>query len=145
MQHTDRFGGSADSTSDRDLPAGHRSPTGALLRSAALPGWGQVYNDRPVKGLILGALEIGLAVWLVMEHIATEDARTDFQQSGDPADEQSYLTHGQRRLDLIWYTSGAWLYGMIDAYVDAHLYAFEEENTDFERKVGIGVGFEILF
>lgn len=122
-----------------------RSPTGALLRSAVLPGWGQFYNGEEVKGLILGSVEIGLAVWLVLEHLAAEDARKDYQESGDPADQSRYELHSQRRLDLIWYTSGAWLYGMLDAYVGAHLYAFEEENRDFERKVGIGVGVSFRF
>ncbi|MBN1434230.1 hypothetical protein JW921_05675 [Candidatus Fermentibacterales bacterium] len=120
-------------------PIPERSPTGALLRSAVLPGWGQIYNDRPVKGLLMGAAEIGLAVWLVLEHLEAEEARDEYASSGDPADLARYESHKQRRLDLIWYTSGAWLIGMLDAYVDAHLYAFEEENREFERKVGIGV------
>lgn len=122
-----------------------RSPTGALLRSAVLPGWGQFYNDRPLKGLLLGSLEIGLAAWLILEHLAAEEARKAFLESGDPADEAAYEAHSRRRLDLIWYTSGAWLYGMFDAYVDAHLYAFEEENEEFERKVGIGVRLGVRF
>jgi hypothetical protein len=109
-----------------------RSPTGALLRSAVLPGWGQFYNDRPVKGLVLGSIELGLLGWLISEHIASEDARR-------AEDDQSYQLHSQRRLDLIWYTSAAWLFGMMDAYVDAYLYSFSAENDVFERETGIGM------
>ena len=116
-----------------------RSPSGALLRSAVLPGWGQFYNDEPVKGVILGVVEVGLLSWLITEYIQAEDARNDFLVTGDPADEARYEEHAQRRLDLIWYTSAAWLYGMLDAYVDAYLYSFESENRSFERDAGIGV------
>ncbi len=118
--------------------AGERSPSGALLRSAALPGWGQFYNDRPVKGILLGTLELSLLAFLISEHASAEAARDDYYESGDPADEASYERHSDRRLDLIWYTSAAWLYGMLDAYVDAHLFAFEEENGEFGREAGIG-------
>jgi hypothetical protein len=116
-----------------------RSPTGALLRSAVLPGWGQFYNDEPVKGIVMGAAEIGLLSWLISEHIQAEDARTAYLETGDPGDLASYERHRGRRLDLIWYTSAAWLYGMLDAYVDAYLFSFDAENRSFERGAGIGV------
>jgi len=113
-----------------------KSPTGALLRSALLPGWGQFYNHRPVKGLVLGTAELGLLGWLIAEHIASENARRD-------GDDPSYQVHSQRRLDLIWYTSAAWLFGMLDAYVDAYLYSFSTENEVFERETGIGAAIYI--
>ncbi len=141
-------GGAPDSL--RQPPPGipapeYRSPTGALLRSAVLPGWGQFYNDEPVKGLLLGAVEIGLLGLLIGEHLAAESAREDFLESGDPADEASYETHRDRRLDLIWYTSAAWLFGMLDAYVDAHLYAFDAENDLFGTEAGLGASIEVRF
>lgn len=111
-------------------------PTGALLRSAVLPGWGQFHNRKPLKGLALGTVELGLLAWLIAEHAMAEEARDDFRRTGDPFYEDSYERHSARRLDLIWYTSAAWLYGMLDAYVDAHLYGFSRENRDFERETG---------
>jgi len=122
-----------------------KSPTGALLRSALLPGWGQFYNQEPLKGVILGTVELGLLAWLVREHIVAEDARQAYLVSGDPADESRYETHKQRRIDLIWYTSAAWLYGMFDAYVDAYLFSFQSENRSFERETGLGVIFYFNF
>ncbi len=109
-------------------------PTGALLRSAVLPGWGQIYNREPLKGLALGAVELGLLAWLITEHTLAERARDDYLRTGDPFYEDCYQRHSGRRLDLIWYTSAAWLYGMLDAYVDAHLYGFARENRDFVRE-----------
>lgn len=112
------------------------SPTGAMLRSAVLPGWGQLYNDRPAKGIILGSAELGLLAWLLVEHSLAQGARDDYRRTGDPFYEDEYELHSARRLDLIWYTSAAWLYGILDAYVDAHLYGFHRENSDFVREVG---------
>lgn len=108
-----------------------KNPSAALLRSAVLPGWGQFYNDEPLKGVFFGTLELGLLSWLISEHIASEDARN---ANDDPA----YQLHSQRRLDLIWYTSAAWLFGILDAYVDAYLYSFSTENDEFEKETGIG-------
>jgi hypothetical protein len=113
-----------------------RNPAGALLRSAVLPGWGQFYNQRPFKGIVLGSIELGLLGWLIAEHVASEDARMS-------NDQPAYDQHSQRRLDLIWYTSAAWLFGMLDAYVDAYLYSFSTENEVFERETGIGAAFFI--
>ena len=116
-----------------------KNPTSALLRSAALPGWGQFYNEKPFKGIIFSTVEIGLAVWLVQEHLAAERARKDYIISGDPEDEASYYSHRNRRLDLIWYTAGAWIIGMLDAYVDAYLFSFDVENEQFEEGIGFGI------
>ncbi len=113
-----------------------KNPTGALLRSAVIPGWGQFYNERPVKGIVMGSVELGLLGWLLAEHLAALEARS----SGDDA---SYLRHVSRRLDLIWYTSAAWLFGMLDAYVDAYLYSFETENEVFRKETGLGA--ELFF
>lgn len=137
LDETPDTGGRSSGDSTRIQDSGEvpvivtRNPTGALVRSAVLPGWGQFYNHRPVKGLVLGSLELGLLGWLISEHIASEDAR---MAEDDPA----YQFHSQRRLDLIWYTSAAWLFGMLDAYVDAYLFPFSTENEVFERETGIG-------
>ena len=115
-----------------------RNPGAALLRSAVLPGWGQFYNDEPLKGIFFGTLELGLLSWLIAEHFASEEARIN---NDDPA----YQIHRQRRLDLIWYTSAAWLFGMLDAYVDAYLFSFSTENEVFERETGIAAAVFINF
>ncbi len=152
---TDSPSVSRDSLAEAPLPAtvpaassgtyGTRSPMGALMRSAAIPGWGQFYNDRPVKGILLGAVELGLLALFLKEYSVAEDAREDFLESGDPLDEERYETHRERRLNLIWITAASWLYGMMDAYVDAHLFAFEEENSVFGREAGIGVSVLVRF
>ena len=80
---------------------------------------------------MFGSIEIGMLTWLIWEHTQSESARTG-------GDHSAYELHSQRRLDLIWYTSAAWLFGMLDAYVDAYLYSFSTENREFEEETGIG-------
>ncbi|MCK4806130.1 MAG: hypothetical protein KAT09_00715 [Candidatus Aegiribacteria sp.] len=128
-----------DSTEVSTIPViVSRNPSAALLRSAVLPGWGQFYNDEPLKGVVFGTASLGLLSLLISEHIASEEARNN---NDDPA----YQVHSQRRLDLIWYTSAAWLFGMLDAYVDAYLYSFSTENEVFERETGIAAAVFIHF
>ncbi|MEN8209764.1 MAG: DUF5683 domain-containing protein [Candidatus Fermentibacteria bacterium] len=130
---------SSEAFIDKEIPVVvRRNPSTALLRSAVLPGWGQFYNDEPLKGIVFGTLELGLLSLLISEHIASEEARIN---NDDPA----YQLHSQRRLDLIWYTSAAWLFGMLDAYVDAYLYSFSTENEVFERETGIAAALFIDF
>ncbi len=128
-----------DSTEVSTIPViVSRNPSAALLRSAVLPGWGQFYNDEPLKGVVFGTASLGLLSLLISEHIASEEARNN-------NDEPAYQLHRSRRLDLIWYTSAAWLFGMLDAYVDAYLYSFSTENEVFERETGIAAAVFIHF
>lgn len=138
---TERTGAPRTGPGETALPPETFSPdpTGAALRSAALPGWGQFYNRKPLKGVIMFLAESGLLAWLLVEHFEAEEARDMYYQTGDPFYEREYDRHSQRRLDLIWYTSGAWLYGIMDAYVDAHLYSFARENERFRGEVGLGL------
>lgn len=63
-----------------------------------------------------------------------------FLDTGLPSWEQNYETHSSLRRDFIWYTAGAWLVGMLDAYVDAYLFSFEGENRKFEGDAGFSAG-----
>ena len=93
------------------------SPNGALLRSTTFPGWGQYYNRKPVKGVILLLLEAGLLTGLLLEREAPPS---------------SGLTAAGGRLlsGLI----GVHIYGMMDAYVDAHLADFDTPDVFGRRR-----------
>jgi len=38
-----------------------KSPTGAMIRSLLFPGWGQLYNKKYFKAILVFGAEIGLA------------------------------------------------------------------------------------
>lgn len=93
-----------------------KSPTGAMLRSLAAPGWGQWYNGKKFKAVLLASGEIGLAAdAVILNQLA---ARSD-----NPQDRAFYRDN---RSLAIWWLAAVILYAMADAYVDAHLLGFDE-------------------
>ncbi len=93
-----------------------KSPTGAMLRSLAVPGWGQWYNGKKFKAVLAAGGEIGLvadAIWL--NQLAV--------RAGNEYDRMYYKDN---RSLAIWWLAAVILYSMADAYVDAHLYKFDE-------------------
>jgi hypothetical protein len=93
-----------------------KSPTGAMLRSMAVPGWGQWYNGKKFKAVLAAGGEIGLvvdAIWL--NQLAVRSTN-----------EYDRLYYKDNRSLAIWWLAAVILYTMADAYVDAHLYKFDE-------------------
>ncbi len=96
-----------------------KSPAGAMLRSAALPGWGQFYNEKYIKGALILSLESFFMAGALVEH-------RNFVREN-----RSWSSiHRERRNDFLIWLVGTILFSMADAYVDAHLYRFDD---DFER------------
>jgi hypothetical protein len=116
-----------------------------MIRSLVLPGWGQFYNEEPLKGLFCGAFELGLLGTVLYENDKAADARAMYMETGLPQWENSYDYHSGLRRDFVWYTAGAWLLGMLDAYVDAYLFSFEAENRKFEGDAGLSAGLVFHF
>ena len=98
------------STGAATLPSAH----GALLRSVVLPGWGQFYNGRPVKGLLFGAASATALTSVVVEHRRINSA---------PTPEEHQDRTARRNSRLLYFALSVAL-AAIDAYVDAHLADF---------------------
>ena len=110
-----------------------RSPTGALFRSVAFPGWGQFYNKKYLKAALVflgeGSLIAGAAVeWGRMnEHKKLFEALSDT----DPLktfEYNQYQYHKDNRNLFLWWTAGVIFISMWDAYADAQLSSFEKEE-----------------
>ena len=84
-----------------------RSPRGAMLRSLAVPGWGQFYNQKTIKAGVIAAAEVGSVVAFFVRRDEIRRNRIPGQTS-------------DRNL-FLFSTLGVILYSMADAYVDAHL------------------------
>ncbi len=93
-----------------DLPP--KSPWGGVLRSAILPGWGQVYNESYWKAA--GYLAVN-AYLLYRAHLADVRYRT--------TDRTLYR---DRRSRFSWYFGLAYVVNMADAFAGAYLYEFDE-------------------
>jgi hypothetical protein len=113
-----------------------KDPMGALLRSLAVPGWGQFYNDRYIKAGVVFVAEsyfIYKAAYWWNETEQQYDLIQSLPQGQQPAAFNQYLEHRNRRNDFLWLTALAVFVSMFDAYVDAHLSGFEVDLTpDFE-------------
>jgi hypothetical protein len=100
-----------------------KSPLGAVVRSAILPGWGQIYNHQYLKAGVAFSLNAFLAYHIYWYEMKWRDTKNkDFQ--------------GKRNL-YTWYFALGYLLTMIDAYVDAYLYEFNDameisQNIDWK-------------
>ena len=93
-----------------------KSPTGAMLRSMALPGWGQWYNEKRLKAVVVMGAEAGLAIDAIVQNQLAARSEADY--------EREYYRNN--RSLAIWWLGAVILYSMADAYVDAHLFDFDE-------------------
>jgi len=106
-----------DSTA-RDSKAAVKSPVKAVILSAVFPGGGQIYTRNYWRAAGLGTVEASLGgaaiyeVWRMNK--ATDQAEID--------------QHFEKQRSLWWWTAGVGAFSMVDAYVDAHLYQFDEQG-----------------
>jgi hypothetical protein len=129
----------------------YKSPTGALFRSVAFPGWGQFYNEKYLKSLVVFGTETTFITLAAIEWGRRNEHKTKFQDlpqdHPDKAWEfEQFRFYEDRRNLFLWITAGIVFLSMFDAYVDAQLYNFDEEEVpDFsislipEYKEGKGI------
>lgn len=91
-----------------------RSPTKAALMSAIIPGLGQFYNGRKMKGLILGGLSLASLTYTFIKY-------SEYRVRGDNRSVSEFL--GATIINL-----AVWGYTSADAFVDAYLYGFQVER-----------------
>ena len=118
-----------------------RAPMGALLRSVAVPGWGQYYNHKYVKSAVVFGAETFFIVKAVHWWKKTEDQYNSIQQTSDLSQQSTryniYRSYRTSRDDYLWAVGLTVFLSMFDAYVDAHLAGFDVDITpDFEAPKG---------
>jgi hypothetical protein len=128
----------ADSTKIR-----RTNPTGALLRSAFVPGWGQLYNRKYIKAVLFAAGESWLAYGIYNDWKETDRHERNFRSvTDDPiyrAREFSAFEDSRDRRNLkMWILAVAIFYSMFDAYVDAQLSDFDQPDKAFDVYLGPG-------
>ena len=100
------------------------SPTGALLRSVAFPGWGQWSNGKKQKaGVYFGVETYFIAKSLIWRHRARE--ASDLVAYSHARDRRNYFT---------WLTGVTIFISMFDAYADRYLLTLERtrhQGDDF--------------
>lgn len=100
-----------------------KKPALALAFSAVIPGGGQYYNERWLKGLIFSAAELGLVYGAVINYNSySQDAVTN-------ANDLQYAKY------FTWFGAAVYIYSLMDAYVDANLSFFPDKNLRVEPEV----------
>ncbi|MCH2663112.1 DUF5683 domain-containing protein [bacterium] len=89
-----------------------KSPTKAMIRSALIPGGGQFYNEKPVKGILVAAAEIG-------------SVAAFFVRRNQINDEIILPGQAPKRNIFLFSTIGVVFFSVVDAFVDAHLDSFD--------------------
>lgn len=126
------------SIKEREKLKERKAPMGALLRSVAVPGWGQFYNGKYIKATIICAAESYFIYRAAYWWDKTEDQYGLIQNL--PVDERppafsTYDSYRGKRNDFLWLVGVTVFVSMFDAYVDAHLSGFNVDLTpDFESK-----------
>ena len=132
----------------------HRvKPFMVMLRAAAVPGWGQLYNHKYVKaGVVIGGE--GFLVFLALNELKKENqavdrlsaiASADVEAGTDYTLDPAYLgaqndrdVHRNQKINWIWLGLAAHVLSMVDAYVDANLATFDAEFGPPESAVDLG-------
>ena len=84
-----------------------------------IPGFGQAYNEKWLKSLIIVGLEIvSYKSWRNNIYIYDNYDNKDY-----PLKKHRYL---EKRNKYAWWIGIIYIYGMIDSIVDAHLYEFNQ-------------------
>ncbi len=89
-----------------------KSPWGAVARSAMLPGWGQFYNESYIKAVV------SLGIFSTFAYNVINYSK-EYNETGE-----GYFK--DRRTVHSWYLGLTYVLIMLDAYVDANLYKFDE-------------------
>lgn len=124
------------SRADSAAAAAHpkTAPYKVMLRSAVVPGWGQMYNHQPLKAALVVGGEGFLVAKAIHElHLQNRSLQraADLEALGDVAGQEAATLeadlHRNRKISWIWWGVAAHLLSMADAYVDAHLSTFDRD------------------
>ncbi len=105
-----------------------KSPSGALLRSLLVPGWGQSYTGHWIKAVVFLGTDAGLIYGAIVQHDKYKENLENIDLAKTPSAQERFgrLADFYRddRNRLVWWTVGLTLIAGFDAYVEAHLYDF---------------------
>jgi len=124
-----------------------KSPWGAVLRSAIVPGWGQFYNESYWKIPIV----VGLIGYYTYGYIHNNDLYIEYRDKYSESLKQSALGNSnykkirefykdQRDLFAVYFGLTYFL-NLVDAYVDAHLFDFDVSENPYTHTPQINMKF----
>lgn len=103
-------------------PIKSKSPKGAMIRSAIIPGWGQVYNKKYIKALVY----LGGEMYFASRYISLDDKIKKITVDG--ISDSIIEDKEHERNGWLWLLGGGYLLALGDAFVDAHLYGLYDDT-----------------
>ena len=118
-----------------------KSPWGAVLRSAIVPGLGQIYNESYWKApIVWGFMGYFVYVWIDNNNKYI-DYSEFYKISGFENDKIYRDFYRDQRDEFAIYIVLTYFLNLVDAYVDAHLFDFTVEENKMLNTPMIGVKF----
>jgi hypothetical protein len=103
-----------------------KNPRVAMICSMVLPGLGQTYNGRRLKvGLMVGFTSFYAGnMWLNYRRYEAALVRRDNATSVRDEQYENRLAdfYKEEARTYAWWTGAVWLIGLLDSWIDAHLY-----------------------
>ncbi len=123
----------------------------AIFSSMLVPGLGQTYNGRRIKTSIMVGFITFYATNAIAENrrkVARRKVRDTFQVGTLEWKEQVLFVrfHRENSLDYVWFSAATWLIGVLDAFVDAHLFDVRSvDPTIIDGSDSKYLGFDMKF
>ena len=103
-----------------------KSPSKAVSKALLFAGRGQFYNDQKIKGIVLLSAAIS-AGFLYLDNANKYNSYNGI----DMSEKANYL---KLRNKYGWWVGFVYIYGLLDAIVEAHLHPFRDVmNEDIEK------------
>lgn len=139
-----------------------KNPRTAMLCAIVFPGLGQIYNEKALKAVIA----FGVETYYILNILHNHRKAGDYLKERDSYDQYEpcfpgsedlclnsewreanawYEEYKERTIDWIWWTTGAVLIVMLDAYVDAHLHDMRFRVETARRGGGTGLAVVVDF
>jgi len=125
---------SVDTSSSSQQFVMKKSPWGAVLRSAVIPGWGQIYTESYWKVPVIW----GVMGWFTYAWVDNNNKYIDYKnlyiQYGDNPNydyKRARDFYRDQRDQFAIYFVLTYFLNLVDAYVDAHLFDFNVEENYF--------------
>lgn len=134
----------SDTTDSSSAPfVMHKSPWGAVLRSAIIPGWGQFYNESYWKiPVIWGITGYLVYIWVDNNNLYKKN-RDLYIQTGVDRYKRIRDFYRDQRDQFAIYIVLTYFLNLVDAYVDAHLFDFsvDENYITGQRMFNLRINF----
>lgn len=134
-----------------------KSPMGAIFRSLAVPGWGQIYVENYWKAPLFFGGSASLVYMILWNNNKFLDAQKDIdkwsegmQLSKEYLKRRREFYRDQRDMSA-FYLLGVYVLAAVDAYVNAHLYDFNVDDLTLSFSVspyawnGLQLNIALLF